>query len=74
MIIKKEIELKDFEAWCGAKETLAKLTDEEACTLDSILSEELDGMNETELNDFLWFDTETICEWLGISEEEWEAR
>ena len=29
-----------------------------------------DGMTETELNDLLWFEPETIYEWLGIRSEE----
>ena len=34
-----------------------------------------DGMDETELNDLLWFEPETVYEWLGIEgEEEEEAR
>lgn len=30
-----------------------------------------DGMSETELNDLLWFEDDTIAEWLGF--EDWEA-
>ena len=29
-----------------------------------------DGMTETELNDLLWFDSESVYEWLGIRSEE----
>ena len=28
-----------------------------------------DGMTETELNDLLWFDSESVYEWLGIRSE-----
>ena len=31
-----------------------------------------DGIDETQLNDILWFDSELVYEMLGISEEEEE--
>ena len=74
MTIKKEIELKDFEAWGGAVETLRKLTDEEIKQVEAAFEEQEIECTETELNDYLWFETDDICELLGISEEEWDAR
>ena len=29
-----------------------------------------EGMTETQLNDLLWFDSESVYEWLGIRSEE----
>lgn len=29
-----------------------------------------DGIDETELNDLLWFDAETVYEWLGVGDED----
>ena len=38
--------------------------------LENILEELYpDGMTETELNDLLWFDSESVYEWLGIRSE-----
>lgn len=78
MRIYKEIELRDFEAWSGASntmETLRKLDDVVGGDVFSVLEDCLvnDGIDydETELNDFLWFETDTIAEWLGYNS--WEA-
>ena len=44
------------------------LTDEELDTIESILEEcNPEGMTETEINDFFWFEEDTIAEWLGYS-------
>ena len=72
MIIKKELDLKTFEAWSGAEDTLARIilenkTDELEAILDDAYP---DGMTEIELNDLLWFEPDTVFEWLGIRTEE----
>ena len=74
MKIYSETSLENFEAWSGAVDTLDRVREAGKCDeLESIL-EELDpeGMSETELNDLLWFEPETVFEWLGIEEEEEE--
>lgn len=66
MKIQSETSLKDFEFWSGAKDTVKYLTVEELDTIEAILEEQYpEGMNETELNDFFWFEDDTIAEWLG---------
>ena len=72
MIITYELDLNSFEAWSGAKDTLDRIQREGKCTeLENILEELYpDGMTETELNDLLWFDSESVYEWLGIRSEE----
>ena len=72
MTITYELDLNRFEAWSGAKDTLERIQREGKCTeLENILEELYpDGMTETELNDLLWFETETVYEWLGIRSEE----
>ena len=71
MTITYELDLNRFEAWSGAKETLERIQREGKCTeLENILEELYpDGMTETELNDLLWFEPETVYEWLGIRSE-----
>ena len=71
MTITYELDLNSFEAWSGAKETLERIQREGKCTeLENILEELYpDGMTETELNDLLWFDSESVYEWLGIRSE-----
>lgn len=71
MKITTEVSLENFEAWSGGKDTLNELTSSECATIESMLEDLYpDGMDETQLNDFLWFDNETIAEWLGYSS--WE--
>ena len=71
MTITYELDLNSFQAWSGAKETLERIQREGKCTeLENILEELYpDGMTETELNDLLWFDSESVYEWLGIRSE-----
>ena len=72
MTISYELDLERFQAWSGAKDTLDKIIDEGKCEeLEGILEDMYpDGMTETELNDLLWFESESIYEWLGIRSEE----
>lgn len=74
MIVYREVEGKgDFEFWSGAIETVDKLTDEEFETVIEMLDGTAsNGMSETELNDFFWFETDTISSWIGrnIDEDE----
>lgn len=71
MKIYREQSLSSFEWWIGAKDT-AKRIDEELGEkgweeLEDILEELYpEGIDETQLNDILWFEPETIYEWLGI--------
>lgn len=71
MTITYELDLNSFQAWSGAKETLERIRREGKCEeLENVLEELYpDGMTETELNDLLWFDSESVYEWLGIRSE-----
>lgn len=78
MRIYKEISLDDFNPWSGAVDTMDTLwrlkeeTGDDVFTmLEFIIEEDYpDGMSETSLNDILWFENDTIAEWLGY--EDWE--
>ena len=72
MTITYELDLRNFEAWSGAKDTLERIINEGKCgLLEQILDDTFpNGMTETELNDLLWFESETVYEWLGIRSEE----
>ena len=71
MKIITETSLYDFEAWSGAKSTLANLDSGQCAQLESILEDEYpDGMEEGQLNDILWFERDWIAEMLGY--EDWE--
>ena len=68
MTIKNEISLENFEAWSGAVSTLNRIINEGKCSQLEFMLEELypDGMTDTELNDLLWHDSDTVFEWLDI--------
>lgn len=79
MKIITETSTADFNFWSGARDTAhriwKKLGIEGFEQLDEILEEEYpDGIDETELNDLLWFDAETVYEWLGIGDDEDEEQ
>lgn len=75
LFVKKELSFEDLknECWSGAIHTLNRIEDEGKEKELMLLLEEIffENMPEmTELNDFLWFDTEFIYESLEIEEEE----
>jgi len=65
MIFYKEESLTSFEFWSGAKDTVKYLTHDELDTIESILEDNETEMSETNINDFFWFEEDTIAEWLG---------
>ena len=72
MIITSEINLQDFEGWSGAESTLAMLSYSQINTLQSILEDTYpEGIDETQLNDILRFETDWIAELLGFTD--WEC-
>ena len=75
MKIYKEESLSNFEWWSGAVATADRIWEERGTEgwneLEAILEDAYpDGMDETELNDLLWFEPDTVYEWLGIGDEE----
>ena len=75
MKIITEQSLADFRFWSGAETTAQRIWEEQGSEgfdqLEAILEDIYpDGIDETELNDLLWFDAETVYEWLGISDED----
>lgn len=72
MKIISEISISDFEAWSGGKSTLERIISEDKCDELEAVLEELypDGMTDTQLNDLLWFSSDTVFEWLGIRTED----
>lgn len=71
MKIYVEKTLKDFEFWGGAKERAAMLTDSELESIEETLEDiRPEGMSETEVNDFFWFEFDAIANILGYEDEE----
>ena len=68
MKIYTEKSLNDFDFWSGAKDTVKYLTEDEINQIENILEDCFpEGMSDTEINDFFWFEEDTIAEWLGYS-------
>ena len=70
MTVKFEMDVNDLHKrlWSGAEDTLKDLTHAEIETILSILEDLYpDGMTLTDLNDFFWFERDTIAEWLGVT-------
>lgn len=71
MKVTEDIYLRDFEFWGGARDTVKYLTDDELDTIQTILEDSYpDGMTKTDINDFFWFDSDIIAEWLGYDDFE----
>lgn len=63
-----------YTPWSGAKETCQRIQDAGKWEMLEAVLDDIypDGMTETELNDILWFEAETVFEWLGISDDDEE--
>ena len=74
MKIYRELDFTSFEPWSGAIDTYNTIYNADKLDDLELLLEELypDGIDETHLNDLLWFESDWLYESLGISEEESE--
>lgn len=75
MKIYKDESLRGFEFWSGAENTAQRIWKEQGSEgfdqLEAILEDLYpDGIDETDLNDLLWFDADTVYEWLGIEDKD----
>lgn len=72
--VKKEMQFWEIleNAWSGAILTLKTIEEHDKEEEFMYLIDEMypDGVDETELNDLLWFDDEFVLETLGIDNEE----
>lgn len=72
MKICKEVNYLDFTFWSGAVDTVNLLTSRELERvweeLENCWAENDELPSETDINDFFWFETDTIAEWLGYKD------
>ena len=66
-----DFDIEEFEAWSGGVDTKnaiieAGKSEEFNALVDDIF---MDGCTDTEMNDYLWFDSENIYEMLGLNED-----
>ena len=67
MIVINDCSLTAFRWWGGAELNARMLSLPELDTLDNILVDLYpDGINETMLNDMMWFEFESVCDLLGL--------
>lgn len=68
--------LTQFNFWAGAKDNAMRFTYSELETLSDIFEDIYysEGVEDTTINDIMWFEPETLCEWLGLDFEEWLER
>lgn len=68
MKIYKEESLSNFEFWSGAIANAEEFTLEELDQIEAELeAENPDGMDETEINDLMWFEPEYLASLIGLN-------
>lgn len=71
MKIYREESLSNFEFWSGAIANAEEFTLEELDRIGDMLeAENPDGMDETEINDLMWFEPEYLANLIGL---EWDS-
>ena len=71
MKIFSEQSLRNFEFWSGARDNANELSGEQLDALEFFIEDLYpDGIDATTLNDLMWFEFDTIKEWLGIEDDE----
>lgn len=69
MKITTETSLRNFNFCSGAKDNAKELSCNQLDSLETLLGDLYpDGMTSAELNDIMWFEFDTVKEWLGIDD------
>lgn len=71
MKIWTEDSIRNFNFWSGGRDTVNDLTWEDFDILEPLIEEMFGGeVEDVDLNDFFWFERDTIAEWLGYEDYE----
>ena len=71
MKIYREESLSNFEFWSGAISNAEEFTPEELDRIgEELEAENPDGMDETEINDLMWFEPEYLANLIGL---DWDS-
>ena len=72
MIITSEIDIRDFEFWSGGYDRAKDIKcDSDWDAIESCLNEIYpNGLSDTQLNDFFWFDFDFLAQACGYENEE----
>ena len=69
MKIYTEDSIRNFDFWSGARDTVNDLTYDDFDIFEPIIEDMFMGeCSDTDLNDFFWFERDTIAEWLGYED------
>lgn len=61
--------IRNFDFWSGGRDTVNDLFDSDFDVLEPLIEEMFEGeCSDTNLNDFFWFERDTIAEWLGYED------
>ncbi len=67
MKIYYEDSIQNFEFWDEAKKHAELLTESELDQFEDFVNEAYpEGIEDTELNDWMWFDFESVCAAIGL--------
>lgn len=71
MKIYEDFDLESFETWSGATDTKESIINAGKAAEFNALCDDIfpDGCTNTQMNDFLWFDTSYIYDLLGLDED-----
>ena len=71
MKIWTEDSIRNFNFWSGGRDTVNDLTWEDFYILEPLIEEMFGGeVEDVDLNDFFWFERDTIARWLGYEDYE----
>ena len=71
MKIWTEDSIRNFNFWSGGRDTVYDLTWEDFDILEPLIEEMFGGeVEDVDLNDFFWFERDTIAKWLGYEDYE----
>ena len=63
--------IRNFNFWSGARDTVDDLFNSDFDILEPMLEEYFNGeVEDVDLNDFFWFERDTIASWLGYENYE----
>ena len=63
--------IRNFNFWSGGRDTVNDLTWEDFDILEPLIEEMFGGeVEDVDLNDFFWFERDTIARWLGYEDYE----
>lgn len=69
MKIWSEDSIRNFNFWSGARDTVNDLFDADFDIIEPLIEEIYEGeIEDVTLNDFFWFERDTIANWLGYED------